>query len=114
MSELKMMATTLWTQLVTAMHADGLLDASITQSGPATTKVIVETCRDAMMASTIEAPWLKMDMHPTPGKWVVAYDNNGMLHVLSYSEEHTSWIDVTHAKVSEDAFGGWRFVNAPA
>lgn len=109
MSALKMMATQLWTELLQGLRQDGLIAACVEQSGPATTKVIVDTCNTLMQAQE-SATWLRMTMKPTPGREVVACDDNGGFHILTYSEEQGSWMR-GKTKVRAAKYAGWRFVN---
>lgn len=108
MSALKTMATTLWTQLLQGLRQDGLIATCVEQSGPATTKVIVETCNTLKQAQE-SSTWLRMAMLPKPGREVIACDNAGGFHVLTYSEEARSWMRGM-TKVRANKYAGWRFV----
>jgi hypothetical protein len=105
MSELKIAATNLWSRLVQAMRQDGHISDDVVQSGPATTKVIVEACQ----ASNDKA-WLSMTIRPQPGRHVVACDKSGNLHVVHYDPSDACW-KVGSAKMPEFMFKGWCFVD---
>lgn len=107
MSDLKEKATELWSQLVQAMHADGILATSITQSGPATTAVIVNVCQAG--GEVIDnTPWLKMAMKPQPGVEVVARDADGHLFIVSI--DHGGRWHLGNRLVRESRFTDWRFL----
>jgi hypothetical protein len=108
---LKSNAETLWTRLLEAMRADGIIAHCVLQSGPATTQIIVETVQQA------SRPWIPMHMKPTPGKQVVAVNNSGQISVLTYSRDHDRWLDRDNRGVDESCFKGYTFVDtsgAPA
>lgn len=112
MSELKTMATTMWTQLLEGMRADGLIAHNVTQSGPATSKVIVEACQ-AIIAAPLpaqRAPWLGMDILPQPGREVVARNHSGALHILHYDDVAKSWFK-GKLRVGASRFTAWTFVD---
>lgn len=75
MSAARLRATTLWTQLVIAMRADGILPEQITQTGPATAAVIIE-------ATTPDLVWLAPNIHPKDNKRVLAVDLDGDITVV--------------------------------
>lgn len=78
MSALKLMATMLWTQLLEGLRSDGLIASCVLQSGPATTRVILDMC---------EAPWINADTPPTPSRHVAAIDELGNLIGVYWSED---------------------------
>lgn len=87
---LKANAEQLWTRLLSAMREDGMIAHCVTQTGPATTQVLVETVQQAMR------PWIPMHMKPTPGKQVVALKHDGSLEVICFCSESgkvKSWDD---------------------
>lgn len=93
MSGLKEKATTIWTELLEGLRADGLIANAIQQSGAATTAVIVG------LAKTItendgeqRAPWLSLSMVPQPGREVVAIDFTGKLHVIHFDADSNGWL----------------------
>lgn len=101
-----MMATTLWTQLLEGMRADGMIAHCVTQSGPATTKVIVDTCQAVM-----ENSWLRMSFLPQPGREVIASKIDGSLDVLRYVNDvwWRNYTDFPEAIETGDYYG-WRYV----
>jgi hypothetical protein len=112
MSELKEMATTLWTQLLEGLRTDGLIAHCVVQSGPATSKVIVETCQLLMTQSAKDGPWLDAAMKPEPGRVVIGITADGALVAVKWSAELESWLH------SHDGSGvnvvKWRFVELPS
>lgn len=108
MSALKMGATVLWTKLLEAMRADGLIAQSITQTGPATTAVIVELVQQAN-----NGPWLPMSYKPTPGREVVAIDERGCIAApVCYDDVADKWL-WNGSEVAESRFKLWTFVQLP-
>lgn len=82
MSAERLAATVLWTELVNALVADGIIPKPIQQSGPATTAVILSLAQREM-----RGPWIPMHITPEPGKDVVALDAIGRLCVISYVKD---------------------------
>ena len=109
MNALKAMATTLWTQLLEAMQTDGLIARCITQSGPATTKVVVDACAAVMV---VQQPWIGMHIKPVPSCLVVAIRRDTReLRVLYVDSVSKEWTD-DHAKiVNVDDYVAYTFVN---
>jgi hypothetical protein len=109
MTDIETIATELWTKLHAAMLADGLITKHVTTSGPATTKVVVDTCMSLLNLPKDKSPWLKMEMHPEPGREVVAKDLKGSLHIIYFDEGAQSWYK-GHSRVRADKYSGWTFV----
>lgn len=106
MSALQMKATTLWTTLLQAMQADGLIAHCITQSGPATTKVIVGACQEMQ-----QPVWLPMHMLPNDGVEVVASRYDGAIEVLKRSADFwTGKVGDEWGVVDPASYRGWCFV----
>lgn len=109
METLEQKAIGLWTRMVEAMRADGLIAHVVTQSGPATTAVIVEMAQG--QPTTPDAPWLGMtDVLPGHGREVVARDLKGALHILWYDANARSWMK-GKARARADKYVQWRFVD---
>ena len=97
----RMMAVVLWTKLVDAMRQDGIIDPAITQSGPATTAVLIDAAQDGQ--------WFNMRIKPQPGKEVVAMDDRGKIAApLEWDQQHGWLWNGSH--VNEARFVKWRFV----
>lgn len=109
METLQEKAIGLWTRMVEAMRADGLIANVVTQSGPATTAVIVEMVQG--QPTTPDAPWLGMtDVLPGHGREVVARDLKGALHILWYDANARTWMK-GKARARADKYVQWRFVD---
>jgi hypothetical protein len=107
---IKERATQYWTELLEALRADGIVATIITQSGPATTNFIVAKCNEPEPAN---GPWLPMTMFPQPGVQVVAVRiDKGALCVLTYNEQHASWM-ANGRRTKAGYYKGWTFIKPP-
>lgn len=107
MSAEKLMATTLWTQLVNAMRQDEMIAHCIVQAGPATAAVIMDTVRQVQQA---QYPWLSADIKPQAEKQVLGIDIDGHVHLLRWNGG-CSWFDSAgewHGDIVK-----WRYFDLP-
>ncbi len=111
-TDLKEKATDLWTQLLQALREDGLIAMCVTQSGPKTTSVIVNTAAATMAAAP--QPWVPMHMQPKPGREVVArHRSSGNHHVLRYCDDGDvapGWYK-GRVMVMPERYAAWTFVS---
>ena len=107
MSALRMAATTLWTQLIDAMRADGIIAQCITQSGPATNAVITDAATKAL-----HGPWLSMGIVPAaPNRQVVAVSESGGLFVVWYDHVEQEWVHSSDGSIVGDAIVAYTFID---
>jgi hypothetical protein len=110
MSAQRLAAKVAWTQLVIAMREDGLIADCVTQSGPATTAVILEFVRADLAAN---GPWLPMSYKPTPGREVIAVDAGGYVAApLYYDDISCRWM-WNGSEVNDNRFKSWSYVRLP-
>lgn len=110
MTDIKEKATAMWTALLEALRADGLVGQIITQSGPATTNFIVEKCQEP----SANGPWLPMHMLPQPGVQVVALDKDGGLHVVMIEDSYDEWVFVHNGQLlNAGMMLGYTFIKQP-
>lgn len=95
-------AEKLWTDLLDALRADGLIAPIITQSGPRTTALILRMVK----------PWLSMRITPTPGCEVLAVDERGCMAAVHYDDVAKTWM-WNGSSVVADRFVKWRYVELP-
>lgn len=105
MTDIKEQATVLWTELLEALRVDGMIAHCITQSGPATTHVIVA------LAQRFQQPWIGPHIKPQPGKQVVAIKSNGKLEVVYWDAQVDFWIDTKGNPIAEEFVTAYTFVN---
>jgi hypothetical protein len=94
----------MWTQLIEAMRADGLIAHCITQSGPATNAVIMDA-----VTNVANGPWLSMNIKPEPKRDVVGLSKSGRLHILQFTGAVWSYNDGWCC--NPDNFYGYTHIN---
>lgn len=104
MSEVKMKATVLWTRLVTAMRADGLLAECITQCGPATAAVMVELVQEPGYNGT----WLPGSIKPRSDTCVLAINEKGEPCISYWSDDFGHWVSDEPVVVTK-----WTYIKLP-
>lgn len=111
MSALKEAATIMWTKLVEAMRADGIIAHRIEQSGPATTSVIVDACQ-AVLGREYDGTWLPMTIHPDIGREVVAATIDGKLVAPLTINKYGTWYH-NGKRVAVRFYSKWTYVKPP-
>lgn len=93
MSDPREQATQLWTQLVEAMRADGIIAACILQAGPATAHLVMQTCEtiNTLNAKPAPMPWLKATIKPPTGRLVLAQEYYETFRVAHWNDNTKVW-----------------------
>lgn len=113
MTDIKEQATVLWTELLEALRADGMIAHCITQSGPATTHVVVALAQRMLPQ---QQPWIGPHIKPQPGKQVVAKLVTGKLLMLAWNNEADAhgecwWNDTEGRCYPDQSILAYTFVN---
>jgi hypothetical protein len=107
MSDLQKAAGDLWTRLIIAMREDGIIAQCITQSGPATTALILSLVQPG---ATPDHPWLPVSIKPEPQRAVLGCTVNGLL--LGVYWDGSVWRDTLVGDEVLD-IAQWRFMDLP-
>lgn len=105
-------AVQLWTKLIVAMRADGLIAECVTQSGPATTALLVELVQEP----GYEGAWINMGIVPSePHRQVVAValdkGTEATLAILTY--DGVDWRYANGGRCDPRAWRYWTYVKLP-
>jgi hypothetical protein len=105
-------AVQLWTKLIVAMRADGLIAECVTQSGPATTALLVELVQEP----GYEGAWMSMNIVPSePHRQVVAValDKGTEVALTILTHDGVDWRYANGSLCDTRVWYRWTYVKLP-
>ena len=112
MSAVRLAAVVMWTELVNAMRADGLIAREVTSTGPATAALCMSWARDTLQPGQ-DGRWIPMHFMPASGRQVVAVDSiGGIAAPLVYDYDRECWL-WNGSEVAAERFESWCYIKTP-